>query len=46
VVAALEIRAVGAAVGDVRNDGPQLVEPVVAAPLGGPVEEPLTLPLF
>lgn len=34
-VAALEIRAVGPAVGDVRNDGPGLIEPVPGYPDGG-----------
>jgi putative SOS response-associated peptidase YedK len=34
-VAALEIRAVGVAVGDVRNDGPALIEPVPGYPKGG-----------
>jgi putative SOS response-associated peptidase YedK len=34
-VAALEIRAVGSAVGDVRNDGPALIEPVPGYPEGG-----------
>jgi putative SOS response-associated peptidase YedK len=34
-VAALEIRAVGAAVGDVRNDGPELIEPVPGYPERG-----------
>jgi putative SOS response-associated peptidase YedK len=42
----IEIRPVGAAVGDVRNDGPRLVERVPAAPLGAPAEEPQSLTLF
>lgn len=50
-IAALEIRAVGSAVGDVRNDGPSLVEalpgfpPAGSAPLG-PVAEATDLTLF
>jgi putative SOS response-associated peptidase YedK len=38
-VDALEIRDVGAAVGDVRNDGPQLIEPM-------PKTAPVDLTLF
>jgi putative SOS response-associated peptidase YedK len=38
-LASLEIRPVGAAVGDVRNDGPHLVERI-------PVEKPVDLTLF
>ena len=50
-VAALEIRAVGAAVGDVRNDGPALIEPVPGYPDGGaarltPVPDRADLTLF
>lgn len=50
-VAALEIRAVGPAVGDVRNDGPGLVEPVPGYPDGGsarlvPVPDRADLTLF
>jgi len=50
-VAALEIRAVGRAVGDVRNDGPELIEAVPGYPLGGsapltPTPEPADLTLF
>jgi len=45
-VAALEIRPVGSAVGNVRNDGPHLVARVDAAPLGAPAEEPADLRLF
>ncbi|MEH1100202.1 SOS response-associated peptidase [Micromonospora sp. CPCC 205561] len=37
-LAGLEIRPVGAAVGDVRNDGPQLTERVPTAPAAGPEE--------
>jgi putative SOS response-associated peptidase YedK len=42
----IEIRPVGRAVGDVRNDGPGLVERVSAPPLGVPVEQPQELRLF
>jgi putative SOS response-associated peptidase YedK len=42
----IEIRPVGAAVGDVRNDGSRLVERVPAAPLGAPIEQPQDLTLF
>jgi putative SOS response-associated peptidase YedK len=50
-VAALEIRAVGTAVGDVRNDGPGLVEPVPGYPAAGdashaPASRPADLTLF
>jgi putative SOS response-associated peptidase YedK len=45
-VEAIEIRPVGAAVGDVRNDGPQLVERVPAAPLDGTEESRQDLTLF
>jgi putative SOS response-associated peptidase YedK len=45
-VAAIEIRPVGAAVGDVRNDGPRLVERVPAVPRDGTVEPPQDLTLF
>jgi putative SOS response-associated peptidase YedK len=46
-LAGLEIRPVGPAVGDVRNDGPHLVERVPgAATLGGPPDEPIELTLF
>ncbi len=50
-VAALEIRAVGPAVGDVRNDGPALIEPVPGYPDRGsarlaPTPEPADLTLF
>jgi putative SOS response-associated peptidase YedK len=43
-LAGIEIRPVGRAVGDVRNDGPELVERVPAPPLGTP--EPVELRLF
>jgi putative SOS response-associated peptidase YedK len=42
----IELRPVGPAVGDVRNDGPGLVARVAAAPLGAPPEEPSALTLF
>jgi putative SOS response-associated peptidase YedK len=42
----IEIRPVGPAVGDVRNDGPALVERVSAPPLGRPTTEPVELTLF
>ena len=42
----IEIRPVGAAVGDVRNDGPNLVERVPAPPLGAPAPETVELTLF
>jgi putative SOS response-associated peptidase YedK len=45
-LAAVEIRPVGAAVGDVRNDGPQLVERVADASLVGFAERPQDLTLF
>jgi putative SOS response-associated peptidase YedK len=45
-LAAIEIRPVGPAVGDVRNDGPGLVSRVEAVPLGAPTEEPVELTLF
>jgi putative SOS response-associated peptidase YedK len=45
-VSELEIRPVGRAVGDVRNDGPELVAAVPAAPLGGSAAQTLDLTLF
>jgi putative SOS response-associated peptidase YedK len=45
-LAVIEMRPVGSAVGDVRNDGPRLIERVPAAPLGGMVERPQDLTLF
>jgi putative SOS response-associated peptidase YedK len=42
----LEIRAVGPAVGDVRNDGPELIERVPAEPLYASIEAPVDLTLF
>ncbi|HKD96220.1 MAG TPA: SOS response-associated peptidase [Micromonosporaceae bacterium] len=50
-VEALEIRAVGRAVGDVRNDGPELIAPLAgAAPLGSTrhaaAPDPVDLTLF
>lgn len=46
VLTGIEIRPVGPAVGDVRNDGPGLVARVAASPLGAPPEEPIDLTLF
>jgi putative SOS response-associated peptidase YedK len=45
-LAGLEIRPVGPAVGDVRNDGPSLTSRVAAPPLGAPPDEPVELTLF
>lgn len=45
-LAGLEIRPVGPAVGDVRNDGPDLVAQVAAAALAAPPEQPIELTLF
>nr|MDT0657802.1 SOS response-associated peptidase [Micromonospora sp. DSM 115978] len=45
-LAGIELRPVGPAVGDVRNDGPGLVARVAAAPLGAPPVEPPALTLF
>jgi putative SOS response-associated peptidase YedK len=45
-VGGIEIRPVGAAVGDVHNDGPGLVERVPAPPLGRAPVEPVELTLF
>jgi putative SOS response-associated peptidase YedK len=45
-LAGIEIRPVGPEVGDVRNDGPHLVDRVPGATLGGPPEEPVELTLF
>ncbi|GII21060.1 SOS response-associated peptidase [Planosporangium mesophilum] len=42
----IEIRRVGRAVGDVRNDGPGLIERVPAPALGGSVGQPQDLTLF
>jgi putative SOS response-associated peptidase YedK len=44
--AGIELRPVGAAVGDVRNDGPDLVRAVPAPPLGQSTVEPGGLTLF
>ncbi len=44
--AGIELRPVGAAVGDVRNDGPDLVRAVPAPPLGQSTVEPGDLTLF
>ncbi|HEU5109881.1 MAG TPA: SOS response-associated peptidase [Micromonosporaceae bacterium] len=46
LVAELEIRPVGAAVGNVRNDGPQLVARVAAPPPGAIDDDPIDLRLF
>lgn len=45
-VAGIEIRPVGPAVGNVRNDGPGLISRVAAPPLGAPPTDPVELPLF
>lgn len=45
-LATIEIRPVGPAVGDVRNDGPELVARVAAPPLGAPPRESIELTLF
>jgi len=45
-LAGLEIRPVGRGVGDVRNDGPELVARVAAAPPQALPEEPVTSTLF
>ncbi|HTF10274.1 MAG TPA: SOS response-associated peptidase family protein, partial [Asanoa sp.] len=45
-LAGIEIRPVGPGVGDVRNDGPDLVTRVAAPALGAPREEPVELTLF
>ncbi|MFC7549489.1 SOS response-associated peptidase [Plantactinospora sp. GCM10030261] len=45
-IAGIEIRPVGRAVGDVRNDGPELVRRVAAPPPRTAPEEPVPLPLF
>jgi putative SOS response-associated peptidase YedK len=45
-VARLELRPVGAAVGDVRNDGPELIRRVAAPSLTESGEKPVDLTLF
>ncbi|MFY1675384.1 SOS response-associated peptidase [Plantactinospora sp. WMMB334] len=45
-LAEIEIRPVGRGVGDVRNDGPELVARVPAAPLRALPEEPIATTLF
>lgn len=45
-LANLELRPVGPAVGDVRNDGPELTRAVPAPPLGVPYEDCVNLTLF
>ncbi len=46
VLAGLEIRPVGRQVGDVRNNSPELIQAVAAAPLHAPPIEPVDLTLF
>ena len=46
LLAALEIRPVGPAVGDVRNDGPHLIDPVSVTPLSQFDVQPTDLTLF
>jgi putative SOS response-associated peptidase YedK len=46
VIAGIELRPVGPEVGDVRNDGPQLLRRVPADPLGRPGDERADLTLF
>lgn len=45
-LAGLEIRPVGPRVGDVRSDGPDLIEPVVADPVAAPPLDCVDLTLF
>jgi len=45
-LAGIELRPVGAAVGDVRNDGAELTRRVAAPALGAPVDEAIDLTLF
>jgi putative SOS response-associated peptidase YedK len=45
-LAGLELRPVGAAVGNVRNDGPELIAPIQADALRPPPDDPATLTLF
>jgi putative SOS response-associated peptidase YedK len=45
-VEALEVRPVGAAVGDVHNDGPELIARVAAPPPAAAVEKENDLTLF
>ncbi|MBE1487156.1 SOS response-associated peptidase [Plantactinospora soyae] len=45
-LAGIEVRPVGRGVGDVRNDGPELVARVPAAPLGALPEDPVISALF
>jgi putative SOS response-associated peptidase YedK len=45
-VAGLELRPVGAAVGDVHNDGPELIRRVAAPSLTESGENPVDLTLF
>ena len=46
LLAGIEIRPVGPAVGDVRNDGPALIARVAAPLPGAPPEDPVELTLF
>jgi putative SOS response-associated peptidase YedK len=46
LLAGIELRPVGSAVGDVRNDGPDLVARVPAPPLAGSSVVPVNLTLF
>jgi hypothetical protein len=45
LISQIEVRPVGPAVGDVRNDGPGLIERVAAEP-HPPVDDPVDLTLF
>ncbi|WP_310376857.1 SOS response-associated peptidase [Catenuloplanes atrovinosus] len=45
-LAGLELRPVGPAVGNVRNDGPELIAPIQADALRPPPDDPATLTLF
>jgi putative SOS response-associated peptidase YedK len=45
-LAALELRPVGRAVGDVRNDGPELIQRVTAPSLHADSDDPVDLTLF
>jgi putative SOS response-associated peptidase YedK len=45
-LAGIEIRPVGPGVGNVHNDGPELIEMVPAPPLAAPPTEAVTLTLF
>ncbi|MGW0431317.1 SOS response-associated peptidase [Micromonospora sp. NPDC003197] len=45
-LAGIEIRPVGRQIGDVRNDGPELIDRVDAEPLGAPPRDHVDLTLF